>query len=245
MNRLSLSQRLHLEYGGGPGDPGANPTTTIGQTGKLLSLVTWIDQAWLEIQQSQDDWLWMRAESTSNDTLALGASSVTLTGAASDYDELRPYFGHRCSFVLFYKSSIGTTDCQEAPFIPWADFHGFYDSGKYANSSGRPQFCALAPDGTLKVFPKADVAYGVKYQYRKTVQPLVADATTPLMPTKFHMLIVYLALCYYGRSNESNRIRSWLGNGLDDWSVPSSPLTTMFRDLCKEQLAPISFFGEI
>jgi len=241
VNRLTLTQRLNQEIGGET----TVPTTTIGQTGELLRYVNWIDQAWLEIQEAQRTWRFMLAESTSNDTLALGAVTVTLTGASSDYEELRPYFGHRCPFVLFYKSSIGTTDCQEVELLPWAEFHGFYDSGKFANTSGRPQFCSRAPDGTLKVFPKADVAYGVKYEYRKTPQTFAADATVPSLPVKYHQLIVYLALCYYGRSNESNRVLRWLGNGLDDWSVPSSPLTTLYRQLCAEQLNPIIMHGTI
>lgn len=241
MNRLTLTQRLNQEIGG----DSTAPTTTIGQTGELARYVNWVDQAWLEIQESQRNWRWMLSESTSNDTLALGAVTVTLTGASSDYEEIRPYFGHRGPFVLFYKSSIGTTDCQETPYIPWAEFHGFYDSGKYASTTGRPQFCARAPDGTLKVFPKADVAYGVKYEYRKTVQTFAADATIPLMPVKYHPLIAYLALCFYGRSNDSNRIMRWLGNGLDDWSIPSSPLTTLYRQLCGEQLNSIIYFGEV
>ncbi len=242
MTFLSICQDVHREIAGGSGDPGTLPTAVTGQVGELARIVKWVQRAYREIQESQRDWRWMITESTNN-TLALGASSVTLTGTATDYDELRPYFGHHGAFVLFYKSSIGVTDAQETPFVPWAEFNGFYNSGRFTET-GRPQFCALAPDGTLKVHPVADVQYNVKYAYRKDPQELSADGDVPLMPAKYHDLIMYLALCYYGRSNEANRILSWLGTGLQDRSRPNSPLTYLYQALCNEQLPAISYFGE-
>ena len=98
-------------------------------------------------------------------------------------------------------------------------------------------------DGYLHFFPKADVSYSLNYRYRRTVQALTADIDIPLMPVKFHMLIVWLALAYYGGSADSNsRILAMNGTTLDA-SGPSTRIGSMFRSLCKEQMGAVSYFG--
>ena len=243
MNFLALCQRLHLEIGGGPGDPGTNPTATTSQTGKLLQIVTWIQQAYTELQNSKSCWRWMITDATGVETIAIGDSSVTLLGASSNFDRLLPYDPNGMPNVLFYQSSIGITDMQPVEVLPWQLYDGYYNSGNLSGSSGRPTFCAVAPDSTLKFFPKADVAYKIKYQHKKTNQSLSATTDTPTLPTKFHDIIWMLALVYYGRGNEANRIRSNYGSGLIDPRDPSAPLPTLYRHLCREQMADIDFFG--
>lgn len=239
MNRLQLAQRLNQEIGG----ESTYPTATTAQTGEALRYVNWVDQAWIDIQSAKRSWRWMVAEATGVETIAIGDTSVTLLGASADYEELRPYDPNGCPNVLFYQSSIGVTDAQPVELLPWSEFNGFYDSGQWNDSSGRPQFCALAPDGTLRFFPKADVEYKIKYQYRKDYQPLTADATIPQMPDKFHMLIVWLALSYYGGSADSNsRILAMNGTTLDA-SGPGTRIGAMYRKLCNEQMPDISYFG--
>ena len=245
MNFLSIVQRLHQEIGGGPGDPGTLPATVVTQSGELLRYVTWCQQAFLEIQNANRDWRWMTLESTA-DVLGVGAKSLTLTGTiVARLDEIRPYISDRRQYVLFYEDAVGPTDAQWTWMLPWQDFHGYYDSGRFDATQGRPQFASLGPDGRLYVWPTADKDYRAKYPFRREPQELLVDADTPILPEKWHMLIVYLALCYYARSNESNRIMSWLGNGLNDFSVPSSPLVKLYNQMCGEQLPAINYLGAV
>lgn len=254
MNYLQLCQRLHQELGIGPGDPGDFPTAVASQTGQLKQIVTWINQAWTEIQFSQRAWLWMQGEAIGVETVNTGDKEVVLLGASADYDELLPYnSGWRppyvtmgdSAFILMHMVSVGTQDNQEVYIVPWKEFNGYYDSDRWGNTQGRPRHCALSPDKkTLRIFPRVSEPYKLQYQYRKKVQTLTADADVPLLPTKYHMLIVYLAHVYYLRTNENNRLRNVFGNGLDDRSVPSSPMVKMYNDLCNEQLPTISGFGE-
>lgn len=242
-NFLALCQRTHLEIGGGPGDPGTNPTATTAQTGKLLNIVTWVNFAYKSIQNSKRFWRWMIDEATGEETISVGDSSVTLLGDNTDFDRLLAYEPNANPYVLFYQSSIGTTDAQPCYLLPWAKFNGYYDSGRFSGSSGRPQFCAISPDGTLRFHPKADVVYKLKYQYKKDLQNLSATTDTPLMPGQFHDLIWMLALTYYGKSNEANRVVNNYGAGLIDLRNPDAPLPTLYRQLCREQMADASYFG--
>lgn len=74
MNRLALVQRLALECG-----VSGTISSTVNQTGEALRLVTWIDQAWLDLQTKHDDWDWLR----SSNILGQGASFPTTAGGYS------------------------------------------------------------------------------------------------------------------------------------------------------------------
>lgn len=80
MNFLQLCQNLHLKRGAGSGEqPGTLPSAVTSQNGKLLQIVTAIQEAWEDIQSEREDWLWMRREGTF--TLNTGERSATLTTA--------------------------------------------------------------------------------------------------------------------------------------------------------------------
>ena len=54
---LQLCQKLRQECEVG----GTGPSAVTGQTGELARLVTWIADAYTELQQEYD-WLWLRSE---------------------------------------------------------------------------------------------------------------------------------------------------------------------------------------
>lgn len=60
MNFLQLVNRYKLECG----VTGADLVTTASQIGEYARLVTWINQAWLDIQNVRSDWGWMRKTAT-------------------------------------------------------------------------------------------------------------------------------------------------------------------------------------
>lgn len=97
MTYLELCQRLHLELGIGQGPPGTKPTAVTGQADKLLQIVTWVDQAWQEIQLAQEHgcWRWMLADCTLETTAGtqaynvasqrtLSVSGITRTGSTAE-----------------------------------------------------------------------------------------------------------------------------------------------------------------
>ncbi|KKK65505.1 hypothetical protein LCGC14_2973440, partial [marine sediment metagenome] len=54
---LQLSQDVARESGT---VSGTNPTAVASQTGRLLKIVEWVAQAWVEIQNLHADWRWMQ-----------------------------------------------------------------------------------------------------------------------------------------------------------------------------------------
>ena len=96
---LALCQRAHLELGLGPGDPGTYPLAVTSQSGKLLSLVTWVKEAWRTIQNQKRFWRWMIDEAVGEETVAIGDSSVTLVGDNTDFDRLLPYYPNCAPYV--------------------------------------------------------------------------------------------------------------------------------------------------
>lgn len=88
MNRLTLAQSLREKCG----ITGSGPSTTLSQTGEMLRVVNWIDEAWLQIQTLSDWWQWMRGD-FSFDTIAAqreyvpSASPLSLTNFARWYTD--------------------------------------------------------------------------------------------------------------------------------------------------------------
>lgn len=236
MNRKQLAQRVNQEIGG----DGTVPTDTTTATGEALRYVNWVDQAWVDIQSSQDYWLWMIGTATTASAITVGVSSITLAGASSDYDNLIPYLSCGQPYILMFETALGSSDSKELWILSDQEFAGYNDNPSMQVQNSRPQYAAIAPDGTLKLWPPANTTYSINYRYKKDYQPLIADATTPLMPDKFHMLIVWLALSYYGGSADSNsRILAMNGTTLQASSA-STRIGAMYRMLCNEQIGPVN-----
>lgn len=281
MNNLAMVQRLHLELGIGPESPGTLPTTVVGQTGTLLSLVTYIRQAYTEIQQERGDWLWMQSTGTINtvagtqdyslvvpsatqsitsitrvDSTATATKAshgfqsgqrVTISGASqAEYNgtvlitsvttntftytvsgtPVTPATGTILAatvaingeyvipynapsdrrYILVHTGSVGLSDQQPCYFLEPDDFEGYYTRRSASVSQGRPIYYTIRPNGQISLFPTPDQVYVLTIKHRTNPSDLTIDASTPEMPTKFHMYIVYKAMMYYGFSNESNRL---------------------------------------
>ena len=56
MTFLQLVQRTRRECG----IAGSGPTTTVNQSGEMARLVDWVQQSWVEIQEEQPDWDFLR-----------------------------------------------------------------------------------------------------------------------------------------------------------------------------------------
>ncbi|SIR40067.1 hypothetical protein SAMN05880558_11328 [Aeromonas sp. RU39B] len=58
MTFLELCQRLRAECQ----DLGSGPDTVTGQSGRMLTYVTAIREAWVKVQLSRTDWEWLRTD---------------------------------------------------------------------------------------------------------------------------------------------------------------------------------------
>lgn len=207
-NYLTLCQDVARESGtfSNVGDP----LTVVNQTGRLLRLTHWVNDAWGEIQREQPRWRWMMAEVTGDTVVGVTGYSGAALGVSDRFLRWEPYEVGEESEVSAWDADIGRSDEGFLRFYPWQEFRRMFQSGEQATRTGKPVACSIAPNGELTVYPIPDKAYKLRCQYCKTAQALAVDADTPEMPEDFHDAIKWKALVYLGMFDEATtQISMW------------------------------------
>lgn len=201
-------------------DSGTGPSAVIGQTGELARLCKWYKDAWTELQQEKDNWVWMRKSFTVNTVSGTGEyaySSCTDTVSAVAISRFAHWYKHdfKC-----YLSSAGVGGEYRLIWTPWEDFKRTYRFGTQTDAP--PRFVSVDPTQQIVLGPKPDAVYVLSGDYQIGPQILAADGDTPEMPSRFHNLIMFEAMIKYGGSrvapeamqravNEGSRLRNALG----------------------------------
>lgn len=173
--------------------------TVVGAVGIQAKIVSWVIQAWQDIQRQRPDWIFMRKTFTS--ALVIGqaryaASDFSITDFGSwmpEADRLSPYKIH--------DSTIGLTDQTRVPILPYREWQRRYDISTTDNT--RPAAMSVDWARQLCFGPAPDAAYVIKGEYRRAVETLAADADEPDMPEDHHRAIAWLALSYFASSDEA------------------------------------------
>lgn len=200
---LTLCQAVARESGtfSNVGDP----QTTSGQTGRLLRLTHWVNDAYAEIQREQAYWRWMMAEATGDMVIGETQYSGTDLGVSTRFGRWLPFSdGDDCE-VSSWDATIGQSDEGFLRFMDWNEFRRIYRTGSNATRTGKPAVVSLAPDGRLAVYPTPDKAYKLRCQYRKSLQSLSGDSTVPEMPEEFHDAIKWKGLVLLGMFDEATQ----------------------------------------
>lgn len=174
MNFLQLSQRLRQETG----TAGTGPVTVIAQTGEYKRLVDWINMAYAEIQNRWMDWRFLWAEAT-----------VTMVISQRDYT-----LNAEC--VMPNEDSFYIAG-EKLTYVSWDDYRrerDTYDS----ITAGTPEFFTIMPNESVRVFPTPAASGAVlNYEYQKGGQQLTLDASSPLIPARYQLAIVFKAKMYW------------------------------------------------
>lgn len=170
-------------------------TTVAGQTGEYAILLKYIAKAYNEIQTSRDNWrfLWNRTEF---DTTIDDSDYDTGTTGLTDFDRIKE------EGITIYEKAVGVSDENEIFFLPYKDWRSSYEVGE--QDSERPTVLTLLPDNTIRLNPPPDKVYTVELEYYTSNDTMTADADVPVLPSKFHDLILYLALEKHSKFNESS-----------------------------------------
>lgn len=191
MNRLSLAQRLRQEAG----ISGTGPTTSLAQVGEMGKVVDWIDTAYADIQNLHADWDFLRTDLTFP-TIS-GTNTYAKTAIAAD--EMGEWI--QTSFRS-YLTSTGVNGETLMSFVTWPDFRDAYVFGAVRSTTGVPIFISQKPDTSLILWPTPNAIYTINGEYFKRPQAMTADLDIPLIPVKYHMIIVWRALMFYaGQAN--------------------------------------------
>lgn len=202
MNYLQLCQDLRREVR----IPGSGPAAVTGQTGQLADLVAWIADAWTELQGDSTSWKWMTSRFTVNtvaadDTYAYTDCTDTVVSPAaviSRFSNWRPYDADGTPMFMSYLTSAGVNNRTFLQYVDWGEFRSVYRNT--VQNPGPPIWVAVDPQMNFVLGPAPDAVYTITGDYQRGPQVLTANADTPDMPTRFHKLIVYLAMEKYAGS---------------------------------------------
>lgn len=184
MNFLQLCQRLRSEAD----ISGTGPSSVVGQSGEMLDIVNWILQAYEEVQNLHSDWKFL--QDTFNFSTIVGNAEYTPASVSLSSlnrwkrDDLRIY--------------LAASDETYLSYVHWDEFRATYQFGSSRAQAGRPSVVSVKPDSSLILWPKPDQVYTIDGQYFKKAQTMASNADVPLIPSNYHMVIVWQALLYYG-----------------------------------------------
>lgn len=175
------------------GISGNQLVTTLNQTGEMGRVTAWIDEAYTEIQEMSERWDWMATDvtfPTVDSQAAYTPAQIGLTDFAS-WDEN--------SFRLYF-TSVGVRSEVFLEWLEWANYRDTYQYGNLRLTTGMPLHISRRPEDLALMLglTPGSVGYTVVGRYFKGPQTFTADDDTPLLPARFHMLIVYKAMELYG-----------------------------------------------
>ena len=180
MNYLQLVQELARKAG-----VSGRPAAVTNQTGEMLRLVNWINQAWLDIQNERADWSFMWT-SGQTDTVAGSQTAVLLPD---------------CRAIAPDTVYLGATKLE---VVGWSTFDQLY---RRQTTQGQPRACSIRPDGLLALSPIPDAVYTINYDYFKKPSLMAEVTDVPgALPERFHNAIVWLAMKYYGEYEQDGDV---------------------------------------
>ena len=227
MNYLQLAQRCRLECG----IAGSGPAAVTSQTGEMERIVTWVAQAWNDIQVIHKDWGFMRAsasfttvDGTASYTLGSGAGTVGVTAATFGMwvpDSARNYVTATGQSSEIFMDDIG--------YESWRDS---YQYGALRTSKSRPTYIAVGPAKELCLGPVPLAGYTVTRDYYTAPVALAADADTPALPAQHHMIIVYRAMQMYAAYSNAPEVLARADKGF-----------TLYMRLLSNDRLPVPTWG--
>lgn len=188
MNYLQLVNRARTECGVSGGDL----VTTSGQTGEAARFTGWINSAYVDIQSSKEDWEWMRSDVTFNLVAEQYSYTPTEAGIGTTFANWKRN-SFRCS-----TSGNNYGDEQLLNFMDWTTFRDLYQYGNMRTTYSRPVVLSVKPNKDLAFGPSPDQAYVINAEYYTKPVEFSSDSDEPALPDRFHMLVVYRAMMFYG-----------------------------------------------
>ena len=197
---LQLAQRVRQECR----VTGTGPSSVINQNAELTRILTWTNEASMEIQRSNPKWNFLRGScsvTTQAGKTTYSAADFGLTDWGSwalDYDSGDTFRN--------YNTSAGLNS--EVPMSPidYDNWRNTYLFGAARATFTRPIVVAQAPDNSLAFGPITAAGYTIIGEYYKAPQDLILSTDTPLIPPQFQMAVVFKAMQYYGASEAASEV---------------------------------------
>jgi len=206
-----LVQELRIELSAKVTTVNPEPAASYGTTTELItSCSQWVQQAWIEIQEDQDNWNFMVTRTQFD--LAEGQYSYDIADIVDtaldpvEYDRLVMFVAPGdYRYIWLNNGAVANPVPSRCYFVEPEHFFGFYDANRPAQ--GLPGTFSTDREGCL-VFNTApgNDDYNVEFNFKAQPQRLLADGDIPRgLHEKFHMLIVYRAMQFYSMGDEADK----------------------------------------
>lgn len=187
MNYLQLCQATLRESGlSGTIDSVATAT------GVNARICSWVNWAARDITMQREDWRFRRGMATAAST-TLQANSAAVFGL-TDFAAWKA--ANKTYAPTAYRVSDGAGTEHKLAWLDYDTFRMKYLIG--VQVPGSSQEWSISPTDEILLGPAPDSAHFVRADYARDFVDLVSDLDTPILPAKFHMLIVWRALTEYG-----------------------------------------------
>lgn len=177
----AVSSRVGMQASG--------PASISGAVGAEADLVNAVSDAYSDIQNSREEWLWLRDQTT--------FPTVSGTTTYAPYTIFQNNSNNRMGrwkrdSIYFLDGSTNRSLCNS--FVPYDDF--IYRH-KNDTVNKKPYEFTIRPQDDAIIINRPDGAYTVTIDYWKKPQVLTTDNSVPEMPSQFHLVIVYEAIAKY------------------------------------------------
>jgi hypothetical protein len=188
MNFLDLARAVKREAGLSGSAPSSAATTVLSEQ----RLFNWVNWAARDITLAREDWRWRRGMATvaATTSQANAYTAFGLTDFASWKGENHTYK------PTAYRVADAISSERKLAWMTYDNFRMTFLTG--SQTPGVVQYWSISPTDEFLLGPAPDSAHFVRADYVKDYADLVADADIPLLPTRFHMIIVWRALMEYG-----------------------------------------------
>lgn len=208
-----------------------NPLTSFtGISAEDSRFLSWINKAWMDIQERRSDWDFLR----STFSFATVSQQQAYTPAQAGVIDLGNW---KRDSLRIYQTNIGFNN---EIYLPFSDFYGdfrdLYQFGAMRTVYQRPVVYSIDPAKNLLLGPAPNVTgYTVLGDYFKVASELSLVADIPSLPTQFHRAIVYRAMMFYGVSEAATEV----------YDEGKSEFKIMLANLEADQSPPADFGGPL
>lgn len=196
MNLLQLTQAVKRESGMAGGGPTSSSTTVLQEQ----RLFAWVNWAARDLTLAREDWRFRRASATL-------ASTTNQVNTATDFG-LTDFASWKPATRFYkpstYRVSDGLSNERELAWMDYDQFRKTFFIG--TQTPGMAANWSISPDEEFLLGPAPDSAHFIRADYVRDYTDLVADTDTPIIPARFHMLIVWRALREYGGFDAASEV---------------------------------------
>ena len=154
--------------------------------------------------------------------ITITVTYVAETFSATDIAFVRDYdFRGASSIKSFDLDSLyyylKTDGSFEDKSLSYVEYKEFQRKNRDYSVSNAPSSITITPSDRLRVYPAPDAAYAITGDAFKVPQVLTNDTDVPLMPSEYHMAIVWKALVDYAGFEESSPVITFASAKWEDF----------------------------